>query len=347
MNYDINLETKNIQKLWTQNELDKIRSILDKSCEQFILAKNIPLAQKLIKHLPEDSFFSLYKIILEIFLSLEKLDFNKTRLLLAEQRKQLLLERREIQITFITKTFDILKKYSNDHLIIEMFNFLYQVWRENITLTFKKKEKSDIRNGLIFYFNDSLALEIIAIHSFHTDRIDVAEMLYKYLKKKSKLILRHPFDIKVKKMKNEEKVISEIGDKTEFFSTNIGIQAPSLENPSIALDDSVSLVLPQENEIEKVLEAQEVLDLFEHNNLKIDENGFNFLLDLEMFELIIFLFFIEDVSFKKLVEPLRQKKWGSLLILIRDIKPSKKMILENNFIHAFEKYILRESTHEK
>ncbi len=141
MNYDINLETKNIQKLWTQNELDKIRLVLDKNCEQFIFAKNIPLAQKLIKNLPEDSFFSLYKIILEIFLSLEKLDFNKTRFLLEEQRKQLLVERREIQISFITKTLHLLNNYSSDHLLIEMFNFLYQVWRENITLAFQKKEK--------------------------------------------------------------------------------------------------------------------------------------------------------------------------------------------------------------
>ena len=63
--------------------------------------------------------------------------------------------------------------------------------------------------------------------------------------------------------------------------------------------------------------------------------------------MIIFLFFIEDVSFKKLIEPLRQKKWDSLLSLVRNIQPSKTMTLENNFIHAFEKYILRESTHEK
>ncbi len=214
-------------------------------------------------------------------------------------------------------------------------------------MLFKKKKKSDIRNNLIFYFNDSLALEIIAIHCFYTDRIDVAEMLYRFLKKKSKLILRHPFDVKVKKIKSEEKVTTELGDKTEFFSTSIDIQAPPIENSLIDSGDHVSLLLSQENEIEKVLEAQEVLDLFERNNLKKDENGFNFLLDLEMFELIIFLFFIDDVSFKKLIEPLRKKKWDSLLILIRDIKPSKKMILENNFIHAFEKYILRESTHEK
>lgn len=161
-----------------KGEILKTQSLLDDLFLLFLQNKDTLQAQKILTKLPQDSFFSFYRLFFEIFISLETRNYSELKERFSEIRSKYF--RKDFEKTYEKLTV-LVESYREETDILdieELILNLYAFFKINKPFLL---DKNELRNLMIYSWEDQTILEYISVLLYEQGQLILSNDIYDYV----------------------------------------------------------------------------------------------------------------------------------------------------------------------